>query len=378
MSKTIDTFRARLPLSRPLRTPPGSPPGTLLPDPEARPPRLSVTAYGPDEIVEIDAERVEDLRPFLAAWPVTWINVDGLGDVGVIQELGSLFSLHRLALEDVVNLHQRAKVDDYGDRLFIITHMASLVKGGGLNGDGLNAHGMELQIEQMSLFVGPNFVLTFQHLPGDCLDPVRVRLRGGNGNLRRSGPDYLAYALIDAAIDGFFPVLEVLGEHLEELELRILDEPTPHTRQQIHQVRHGLLTLRRTVWPQREALNQLVRDPIPLIATETRTYLRDAYDHAIQLIDLVEAYREFASDLTDLYLSSISNRMNEIMKVLTIISTIFIPLSFVAGVYGMNFNTRWPLNMPELDWRFGYIYALGLMLAVALVLLAYFRRRDWL
>lgn len=361
----MKAFRTRLPYRRHRRTPPGSPPGTLVADPTESQPSISVTAYSPDDLFEANVGAVADLLPYLSSWPVTWVNVDGLGDIGVIQELGALFGLHRLALEDVINLHQRAKVDDYGDRLFVVTHMASLIN-------------MELQIEQMSLFVGPNFLLTFQHLPGDCLDPVRLRLRGGNGNLRRAGPDYLAYALIDAVLDGYFPVLEVLGERLEELEVGILDEPTPETRQQIHQIRHGLLTLRRTIWPQREALNQLVRDPIPLITPDSRIYLRDAYDHVIQIIDLVEAYREFASDLIDLYLSSISNRMNEIVKVLTIISTIFIPLSFVAGVYGMNFNTRWPLNMPELDWPLGYIFALALMLAVALALLAYFRRRDWL
>jgi magnesium transporter len=361
----MNTFRTRLPHHRRRRVPPGSPPGTLVPDPNESPPRISVIAYGPDDLVEADVERIADLPPYLSSWPVTWVNVDGLGDVGVLQELGALFGLHRLALEDVINLHQRAKVDDYGERLFLVTHMASLAA-------------MDLQIEQMSMFVGPAFLLTFQHLPGDCLGPVRLRLRGGNGNLRRSGPDYLAYALIDAALDGFFPVLEVLGERLEELEVGILDDPTPATRHQIHQIRHGLLSLRRTIWPQREALNQLVRDPIPLVAPETRVYLRDAYDHVIQLIDLVEAYREFASDLTDLYLSSVSTRMNEVVKVLTIISTIFIPLSFVAGVYGMNFDTTWPWNMPELGWRFGYLLALGLMAAVAAVLLAYFRRRDWL
>lgn len=354
-----------MPKRRSRRTPPGSPPGTLLPDPEAIPPVITVIAYGPDGLVEGEIQRVEDLRSYLDAWPITWINVDGLGDLGVIQELGALFGLHRLALEDVVNLHQRAKVDDFGDRLFVVTHMVSMID-------------KELQIEQMSLFVGPNFLLAFQHLPGDCLNPVRARLRGGNGNLRKAGPDYLAYAVLDAALDGYFPVLEVLGERLEELEVGILDDPRVETRQEIHKVRHQLLSLRRAVWPQREAFNQLLRDPVPLVTSETRIYLRDAYDHVIQLIDLVEAYREFASDLTDLYLSSISNRMNEIVKVLTIISTIFIPLSFVAGVYGMNFNTRWPLNMPELNWRFGYIFALGLMLAVALTLLGYFRRRDWL
>ncbi len=352
-------------LRRKRRVPPGSPPGTLIPDPQASAPILHVMAYGSTGLVEQKVKEVADIRPFLETWPVTWLNVDGLGDISIIQELGDLFGLHRLTLEDVVNLHQRAKADDYRDYLFLITHMVSL-------------QNQLPQIEQMSIFVGPKFVLTFQYLPGDSLDPVRARLRSGNGHLRLAGPDYLAYALLDAVLDGYFPVLEVIGERLEEMEVGILDGPDAEARRQIHEIRHSLLGLRRAVWPQRDALNQLVRDPTPLITNDTRIYLRDVYDHAIQIIDLVEAYREFASDLTDLYLSSVSNRMNEIMKVLTIISTIFIPLGFIAGVYGMNFNTQVsPLNMPELNWYLGYPFALGLMLSVALILLAYFRRRGW-
>lgn len=346
------------------RTPPGAPPGTLIPDPTEPPPVIRVMAYGPDGLVEATIADVAALRPLLAAWPVVWVNVDGLGDIGVIQALGELFGLHRLALEDVVNLHQRAKVDDYGDYLFIITHMVAL--------------NPALQIEQMSLFLGPNYVLTFQHLPGDSLEPVRVRLRAGNSHLRRGGAGYLTYALLDAVLDGYFPVLETLGERLEGLETLITTDPDPAVRTRIHELRQDLLALRRAVWPQRDALNTLLREPTSLLTPETRVYLRDTFDHSYQILDLVETYRELAADLTDLYLSSISNRMNEIMKVLTIISTIFIPLSFIAGVYGMNFDTRWPWNMPELLWPFGYLWALGWMAGVAGLMVFYFRRRHWL
>ncbi len=347
------------------RTPPGSPPGVLIADPEAQPTTVHVMAYGPAGLVEQDLKDLTELSGLMAAWPVTWINVDGLENLDLIRTLGEMLGLHKLALEDVVNLHQRAKAEDYGSNLFIVTHMVSMEE--------------TLQIEQMSLFLGRNFVLTFQYLPGDSLDPVRTRLRGGAGNLRSSGPDYLAYALLDAVLDGYFPVLETLGERLEDMEVNILTEVSPEARNRIHEARRDLLNLRRAVWPQREAFNLIVRDPMPLISPEMRPYFRDTYDHVIQIIDLVETYREFATDLTDLYLSSVSNRMNEIMKVLTIIATIFIPLSFIASLYGMNFNPgASPFNMPELNWTLGYPFALLLMIGTASAMLLYFRHRDWL
>lgn len=347
------------------RTPPGSPPGTLIPDPDAQPSIVHVIAYGPDGQVEQDLKDLRTLPKLMAAWPVTWINIDGLENVELIRALGDMLGLHRLALEDAVNLHQRAKAEDYGSNLFIVTHMVSLADA--------------LQVEQMSLFLGKNFVVTFQHLPGDCLEPVRTRLRSGAGNLRSNGPDYLTYALLDAVLDGYFPVLEALGERLEDMEVSILTEVNAQVRNSIHETRRDLLELRRAVWPQREALNLLVRDPLPLIAPEMRPYFRDTYDHVIQIIDLVETYREFATDLTDLYLSSVSNRMNEIMKVLTVIATIFIPLSFIASLYGMNFNPNASrLNMPELNWTLGYPFALMLMILTAGTMLYYFYRRGWL
>jgi magnesium transporter len=237
----------------------------------------------------------------------------------------------------------------------------------------------QLQTEQVSLFLGERFVLTFQEKPGDCLDCVRDRIRSGTGRIRQAGPDYLAYAVLDAVIDNFFPVLEGAGEYLEELEATVLSNPDEGTVSKIHGIKRQLLRLRRAVWPQREALNSMLREGTSLIAEDTKVYLRDSYDHTIQIIDLLENYREIASGLMDVYLSSVSNRMNEVMKVLTIFAAIFIPLTFIAGIYGMNFDPeRSPWNMPELDWYLGYPFALGLMAAVGVGMLVYFRHKGWI
>jgi magnesium transporter len=236
----------------------------------------------------------------------------------------------------------------------------------------------EIQSEQLSLYLGPRFLLSFQEIPGDCLDPVRSRLRQG-GALRERGSDFLAYAILDAVIDGYFPVLEHCGDRLESLEEEVLAHPSPAAVRRVHEVRRELLLLRRAVWPLREAVNALLRDPHPRLGEETRLFLRDCYDHTVQILDLVETYRELASGLTDVYLSSIGQRTNETMRLLTVISTIFIPLTFLAGVWGMNFDTASsPWNMPELLWRWGYPAALAFMLAIALLMLWAFRRRGWL
>src|SRR4030095_7850244 len=236
-----------------------------------------------------------------------------------------------------------------------------------------------LDTEQLSIFLGRNYVLTFQEHPGDCFDTVRDRISKAGGRIRNCGPDYLAYALIDAFIDDYFPVLEKYGERLEELEDEVITRADTQVIAQIHQVKRDLLVLRRAIWPLREAVNSLVRDPTPLISEETRIYLRDCYDHAVQLIDLLENYREIASSLVEVYLSSVSNRLNEIMKVLTIFTVVFIPLNFIASIYGMNFNTESsPWNMPELNWRYGYPFTLGLMAAVALSMLIFFRKKKWI
>jgi magnesium transporter len=348
------------------RTAPGAPPGTMSVDPTASPAVIRVMAYGPDRIHEETVTEPEKVADFLAQWPVTWVDVTGLGNGGVIQRLGDLFNIHPLALADVVHVHQRPKVEEYDEQLFIVSRMITLKEG-------------HLDSEQFSLFLGKNFVVTFQERPGDCLDPVRERIRKGTGRIRGCGPDYLAYALLDAIVDHYFPVLEAYGEQLEALEDRVILRPGSELISQVHEIKRQLLAIRRAIWPQREAMNVLMRGETSLVTEETRIYLRDCYDHTIQIVDLLENYREIASGLTDLYLSSLSNRMNEVMKVLAIFATLFIPLTFIAGIYGMNFDTeRSPWNLPELGWYFGYPFALGLMVATAIALLVYFRRKGWL
>ena len=342
----------------------GVQPGSLVPDPAAHAPTLHVFAYSPEECSEDKACDVDRVMEFVGTKPVIWIDVIGLGDVDLIARLGNAFGLHSLALEDVVNVHQRPKVEEFDDHIFIVLHML--------------VPGREPETEQISLFVGDGYVLSFQERRGDCLEPVRERLRHGKGRLRVQGSDYLVYALIDAVIDGYFPVLETYGEEIEILEDAIVAEPRREHIQHLHGVKRALVMLRRTVWPTRDLLNALIRDENPIVTEQTQLFLRDAYDHTIQLMDLVETYREIASGLVDVYLSSQGARMNEIMKVLTIIATIFIPLGFLAGLWGMNFDRSSPWNQPELGWRFGYVAALSIMAAVAGMLLWYFRRKGWL
>ena len=343
----------------------GAVPGTLQIDPESPRPTVRVMAYGPESLEELEIEDLEALSGIIGTRPVTWVNVDGLGDEKILTRIGELFHLHPLALEDAVNVPQRPKVEQYGEHLFVVTRMASL--------------GEHMETEQISLFLGKNFVLTFQERAGDCLDPVRDRVRKGMGRIRKAGADYLAYAVLDAVIDGYFPVLEQYGEHLQGLEDLVAARPDASTVARINDAKRDLLSLRRAIWPQREATNALLREELELFSDQTRLYLRDCYDHVIQIIDTVETYREIASGLLDAYQTNVSNRMNEVMKVLTIIATIFIPLGFLAGVWGMNFSTeksRW--NMPLLNWEYGYRFALALMLVLALGMLVLFWRRGWI
>ncbi|HET7322241.1 MAG TPA: magnesium/cobalt transporter CorA [Longimicrobiaceae bacterium] len=347
------------------RPPPGSSPGLLSPVPDTTPPRVTVLAYGPDGMVDEVVNDLQQLRDLRGKWPVIWVNVDGVDHVETVVALGDIFGLHRLALEDVVSVPQLAKVDQYGDYLFIVARMTDSM------GD--------LGTEQIGLFLGRDFVLTFQEHPGDPFGPVRDRIRGNVGRIRSAGPDYLTYAVLDAIVDYYFPLLERLGDHLDDLEMEILRRPDRSTMGHLYRLKRELTSLRRSIWPEREVISSLMRDTPDLIDAETRVYLRDTYDHVVQTIELLEGYRDLASSLTDLYLSSMSQRTNEIMKVLTIFAAIFIPLTFIAGVYGMNFDTRVsPYNMPELDWYLGYPFALGLMAAVGLVMLGYFWRKGWL
>ena len=283
----------------------------------------------------------------------------------MLKQLGKLFGLHDLALEDVVNLHQRSKVEDYDDHLFIVLRTPT--------------SDAEFDFDQITLFLGTNYVVTFQERMSDCLGPIRERLRRSRSRLRGLGADYLAYSILDAITDAYFPILEHFGEALEDLEQAVLNRPDATQVRRLHVVKRDLLAFKRAIWPQREMFNTLIRDDSSFISDRTRIFLRDCYDHTIQLLEIVETYREFASGLLDLYLSSVSTRMNEVMKVLTIIATIFIPLGFIAGLYGMNFDreaSAW--NMPELGWSWGYPFALGVMGAVAAGLVVYFRRKGWI
>lgn len=363
MTRSRHTRRRRPRIHR--RTPPGASPGTIVAPPNAPRPIIRVIAYGSDAVEEREIKDLAEIKTWLTRWPVTWINVDGLGDAATIARLGEIFGLHSLALEDVVNVHQRAKLEDYGDHLFIVARMAH--------------DGEKIETEQVSLFVGRNYVISFQERGGDCLDPVRHRIRTHKGKIRGVGSDYLAYAILDAIIDAYFPVLEEFSERLDALEDRVLDHRDPDASGHLHAIKHDLLMLRRAVWPHRDVMNALTRDDNPLIRSETRVFLRDCYDHVVQLMDLVETYREVGSDLRDAYLSALSNRLNETMQVLTVIATLFIPLTFIVGVYGMNFDYEAsPWNMPELKLYYGYPAIWLVMLAIAAGQLYFFWRKGML
>ena len=295
----------------------------------------------------------------------TWINVEGLGQVEVLEQLGRHFGLHPLALEDVLNVGQRPKYDDYESHLFFILRVAGITQ--------------QFETEQFSFFLGKNFLITVEETPGNGFDGVRERIRKGRPQIRRGGPDYLAYALIDAAIDSFFPVMEKIGERVEDLEDEVVENPSRNILVQIHALKRELLNLRRVLWPSRDMMNLLLRDDSELVQPQTKFFLRDCCDHAVQLIDMLEIYREISIGIMEIYLSSVNNHMADIMKVLTVISTIFIPLTFIVGIYGMNFNSESsPWNMPELNAFYGYPAVMVFMFLIALGMIYYFRRRGWI
>ncbi|PMB44464.1 magnesium and cobalt transport protein CorA [Fischerella thermalis CCMEE 5330] len=348
---------------------PGSIPGTIIVDANAPTPKIVLIDYSPIEAISKEVETPEDCIPYLDTESVSWVDVRGLGSEDILQRLGQVFELHPLVLEDIVNVPERPKIEDYQDQLVIIARMVMPKK---------KSHGFHS--EQVSFVLGKHYLLTVQEEPKrDCFEAVRSRIFKNKGIICKKGPDYLAYALMDAIIDGFFPVLEKYGERIEDLEDEVISQPTPKTLKKIYKVKRELLQLRRAIWPQRNLLHTLIQDENEMISHEVRVYLRDCYDHAVQVIDMVETYRELTSGLMDVYLSAVSNRMNEIMKLLTVISAIFIPLTFIAGVYGMNFNTeKSPYNMPELNWYWGYPACLAVMAVIAGVLLYIFWRKGWL
>ena len=353
----------------------GMTPGTLVIDEDASPTRLTLIDYNRAKASRKILRSPEEAANYLNTESISWIDLQGLGNEDVLNRLGSVFHLHPLVLEDVVNVPQRPKIEYYNNQLLIITRMVMLTSGYDENKD----EAPKFESEQLSFVLGKNYLLTVQEeLNQDCLDPVRRRIRKNQGLIRGTGADYLAYALLDAVIDAYFPVLEEYGEYIESLEDEVIFNPTRQTVQKIYRIRRELMGLRRSIWPQRNALSQLVRDSSDLIHPDVRIYLQDCYDHVVQVLDILETYRELTANLMDVYLSSVSNRMNEVMKTLTVISAIFIPLTFIVGVYGMNFNHDVsPWNMPELQFYLGYPLCWGLMIAIALSLTYYFWRKGW-
>jgi magnesium transporter len=347
---------------------PGTTPGQLNIRDDAPPADLVLIDYDRDRSKRISVKNPELLHEYLDTHTVSWIDVLGLGNMATWEALSPIFNLHRLLVEDVVNVPQRPKIEHYQDQLLIISIMVVL-----------NPERTGFTKEQVSLVLGKNYLLTVQEEPEeDCFHGVRQRIEVDRGIIRKQGADYLAYCLLDAIVDGFFPVLEYYGELIEDLEEEVILRPSRSTLEKIYKIRRELLTIRRAIWPQRDAINSLIRDGSHLISSEVQIYLRDCYDHTVQVMDMVETYRELATGLMDVYLSAVSNKMNEIMKLLTVVSAIFIPLTFIAGVYGMNFDrSKSPFNMPELGWYWGYAFCLTLMGMTAGGLVYFFWKRGW-
>ena len=325
--------------------------------------RIRIIDYDGAHLEEKEVKTVEECFPFKDKPTITWINIDGLHDIEIIEKIGKHFDLHPLVLEDIVNTEQRPKIEDFGDHIFVVLKM--------LYYDDKEKN--QLEAEQVSLIFGSNFVISFQERLGKIFEPLRERIRKGKGRVRKSGTDYLAYALIDSIVDNYFVILEQFGERLEDTEQELATNPTAETLQTIRVFKKEMIFLRKSIWPLREVVNSLERGESSLIQESTGIYLRDVYDHTIQIIDSVESYRDMLSGMLDVYLSSISNKMNEVMKVLTIFAAIFIPLTFVAGIYGTNFTF-----IPEFEWQWSYFAFLLVLFLIAITMLVYFRRKKWL
>jgi magnesium transporter len=342
----------------------GLPPGSIvhIGAPPPHPPRIQTLQYGPDRLAEEPAAALEHALACRNETGVAWVNVDGVQDVALLKALGEGYGLHPLVIEDIANTEQRPKVEDYGDHLFIVLKMLSPDNG-------------HVRTEQVSLIVTRNVVITFQEhdKPGDCLDPLRARLRADASRVRGAGADFLVYGILDAVVDHYFVVLEQLGDAVERIEAAAALDPTARGAQIVHELRRDFLVMRRAVWPLRDVTAQLLRRESPLISEKTAVYLRDVYDHLVQVIDTIEALRDLLSSLLEVELTRASLRMNETMKALTLIATIFIPLTFLVGVYGMNFD-----YMPELRWRYAYPALWVLMIATGVGMVVWFKRKRWL
>ena len=342
----------------------GLPPGSLvhIGDKKTEQVGIQILDYDEKAARERVVKDVEECQAFRLTPTVTWINVNGLHQTNILESIGKQFDIHPLTLEDILNTTQRPKIEDFEKYVYIVLKMIYL-----------NPKDSELESEQISLILGENFVITFQEREGDVFDPVRQRIKDGMGRVRKMKSDYLAYALMDAVVDNYFSVLEHFDAKIDHLEEAVFQDPNPELMGEIHTTRREVIFLRKAVWPLREMISLLERRESKLFKKQTMLYMRDLYDHTIQLVETVDTFREMISGMHDLYLSTVSNRMNEVMKILTIIATIFIPMTFVAGVYGMNFDL-----MPELHWKFGYPAALLVMLVIGLVMLLYFKKKKWL
>jgi magnesium transporter len=350
-------------LYHPRRKQAGQAPGTLVYSGRDRTEqvRLMVMDYDESGLREIPVKTLEECLALRDTSTTTWIDVDGVHQTDVLAQLGEHYGLHPLTLEDITSTSQRPKIETFPTYIFVVCRMLRVDPQTNL-----------IDSEQISLILGRNFVMSFQERAGDVFDPVRERLRHGKGRIRKAGADYLAYALLDAVVDNYFLVIERYADQVEELEDRIVDNPSPELLHDIHRVKREMILVRRAVWPLREVVSVVLRDESDLIQPNTQLFLRDVHDHALQVADMVETFRDVLTGLQDLYLSNLSHRMNEVMKVLTVISTIFVPLTFVAGVWGMNFR-----HMPELGWRWGYLGAWVVFGAISALMIGYFRRKRW-
>ena len=342
----------------------GLPPGTLIHIGEKKTEEIKITImdYDESQFQEKEAKSFDECFPYKGKPTVTWINIDGIHQVETLEKLGECFELHPLTLEDILNTDQRPKIEDFGDYMYVVLQMFSY--------DDRNN---EIITEQISLILGQNFVLSFQENIGDVFDQIRERIRSGKGKIRKMGADYLVYTLLDAIVDNYFIILEKIGDQIEFIEERLIINPASDTLNTIHKLKREMLFLRKSVWPLREVISGMERGESSLIKGTTKIYLRDVYDHNIQIIDTIETLRDMLSGMLDIYLTSISNRLNAVMKVLTIIATIFMPLTFLAGIYGMNFK-----YMPELEWKWGYPLILLIMSTIGISMLFYFKRKKWL
>lgn len=342
----------------------GLPPGTLLHigDKKMERTRITLIDYDESQFLEKEVKLVEESFPFKDKPSVTWINIDGIHEIDIIEKIGKYFGVHPLILEDILNTEKRPKMEDLETYIYITLKILKQMD----NSD-------KILSEQVSLIIGSNFVISLLERENDIFNPIKDRIRSGKGHIRKMGPDYLAYSLIDAIVDNYFIIMEKFGEKIEAMEEELVKNPTPVTLKSLHDTQRELMLLRKSVWPLREVVNNMLRAESNLIHESTLIYLRDVYDHTIEIIDMIEGLRDMVSRMFDMYLSSISNKLNEIMKVLTIIATIFIPLTFIVGVYGMNFE-----YMPELRSRWGYPAIWAILISVAILMLNYFRKNKWI